>query len=32
MVPMKIYGNDPWTLLPDIFDDGKIVILDPLHA
>jgi hypothetical protein len=32
MVPMEIHGNDPRTLLPDIFDDGKMVIFNPLHT
>jgi len=30
-MPVEIDGNAPRVLLSDIFDDGKFVILDPLH-
>jgi len=32
MMPMKINGNDPRRLLSDIFNDGKTLILNPLHS
>jgi hypothetical protein len=32
MVPMEIDGNNPWSLLFDIREDGKIVIFNPLHS
>jgi hypothetical protein len=32
MVPVEIDGNDPRSLLPDIFDDRKSVIFNPFHS
>jgi hypothetical protein len=32
MMPMEIEGNDPRGLLPDIVDDGKFMILNPLYS
>jgi hypothetical protein len=32
MMPVEIDGNDPRSLLSDIFDDGKFVVFNPLHS
>jgi hypothetical protein len=32
MVPVEVHRNDPGGLLPEIVDDGEIVIFDPLQT
>jgi hypothetical protein len=32
MVPVEIEGNDSWSFFPNIIEDRKIVIFDPLHS
>jgi hypothetical protein len=32
MMPVEIEGNDPRGLLPDVFDDGKFVVFNPLYS
>jgi len=32
MVPVKIEGNDPRSLLSDMIDDGKMGILNPFNS
>jgi hypothetical protein len=32
MVPMETDGNDPRGLLLDVFENGKMMIFNPLHS
>jgi hypothetical protein len=32
MMPVEIECNDPRGLIPDIFDDGKFVVFNPLYS
>jgi len=32
MVPVEIESNDSWSFFPNMIEDRKIVIFDPLHS
>jgi hypothetical protein len=32
MMPVEIEGNDSWVFFPNIIENRKIVIFDPLHS